>query len=51
MLNSIGIPDSHLDESVEFLGEARKNQGLGLAIYAKTYIQSIIPKFEVLFGK
>jgi hypothetical protein len=36
---------------VEFLGEACKNQGLGLAISAKTYIQNVIPKFEGLFGK
>jgi hypothetical protein len=37
--------------NVEFLGEARKNQGLGLALSAKTYIQNVIPKFEGLFGK
>jgi hypothetical protein len=33
------------------LGDSYKNQGLGLAISAKTYIQNIIPKFEGLFGK
>jgi hypothetical protein len=27
------------------------NQGLGLAISAKTYIHNVIPKFEGLFGK
>jgi hypothetical protein len=36
---------------VEFLGEAWKNQGLGLALSARTYIQNVIPKFEGLFGK
>jgi hypothetical protein len=35
---------------VEFLGGAWKNQGLGLTLSAKSYIQNIIPKFEVLFG-
>jgi hypothetical protein len=34
---------------MEFLGKAWKNQGLGLVISAKTYIQNIIPKFESLF--
>jgi hypothetical protein len=28
-----------------------ENHGLELAISAKTYIQNVIPKFEVLFGK
>jgi hypothetical protein len=36
---------------VEFLGEVWKNQGLGLALSAKTYIQNVIFKFEGLFGK
>jgi hypothetical protein len=51
MLKSVGIPEYYLGGNVEFLGEAWKNQGLGLAISAKTYIQNIIPKFEGLFGK
>jgi hypothetical protein len=53
MLKSCGhfIPEYYLGENVEFLGEAWKNQGLGLAISAKTYIQNVIPKFEDLFGK
>jgi hypothetical protein len=51
MIKSVGIPEYHLGGNVEFLGEAWKNQGLGLAISAKTYIQNIIPKFEGLFGK
>jgi hypothetical protein len=36
---------------VVFLGDAWKNQGLGLDLSAKTYIQDVIPKFEGLFGK
>jgi hypothetical protein len=51
MLKSVGIPEYYLGANVEFLGEAWKNQGLGLAISTKTYIQNIIPKFEDLFGK
>jgi hypothetical protein len=38
MLKSVGIPEYYLGGNVEFLGEAWKNQGLGLAISAKTYI-------------
>jgi hypothetical protein len=41
----------YLGLNVEFLGELWKNQGLGLAISAKIYIQHFIPKFEGLFGK
>jgi hypothetical protein len=51
MLKSVGIPEYYLGGSVEFLGEAWKNQGLGLALSAKTYIQNDIQKFEGLFGK
>jgi hypothetical protein len=51
MLKSVGILEYYLGENVEFLGETWKNQGLGLAISAKTYIQNFIPKFEGLFGK
>jgi hypothetical protein len=51
ILKSVGIPEYHLGGNVEFLGEAWKNQGLGLAISAKTYIQNVILKFEGLFGK
>jgi hypothetical protein len=40
-----------IGENVEFLGEAWKNQGLGLALSAKAFIQNVIPKFESLFGK
>jgi hypothetical protein len=51
MLKSVGIPEYYLDGNVEFLGKAWKNQGLGLALSAKTYIQNFIPKFEALIGK
>jgi hypothetical protein len=51
MLKSVDIPEYNLGGNVEFLGEAWNDQGLGLAISAKTYIQNVIPKFEGLFGK
>jgi hypothetical protein len=51
MLKSVGIPEYYLGWNVEFLGEAWKNQGLGLALSEKICIQNIIPKFEGLFGK
>jgi hypothetical protein len=51
MLKSVGIPEYYLGGNVESLGETWKNQGLGLALSAKTYIQNVIPKFEDLFGK
>jgi hypothetical protein len=51
MLKIVGIPEYYLSRNVEFLGEAWKNQGLGLSLSEKTYIQDIIPKFEGLFGK
>jgi hypothetical protein len=50
-LKSVGIPEYYLGGNVEFLGEAWKNQGLGLVLSAKTYIQNFIPKFEGHFGK
>jgi hypothetical protein len=49
MVMSLGTLEYYLGGNVEFLREAWKNQGLGLAISAKTYIQNIIPKFEDLF--
>jgi hypothetical protein len=51
LLKNVGIPEYYLGGNVEFLGDSWKNQGLGLAISARTYIQNIIPKFENLFGK
>jgi hypothetical protein len=46
MLKSVGILEYSLGGNVEFLGEAWKNQGLGLAFSAKTDTQNVIPKFE-----
>ena len=51
LLKNVGIPEYYLGGNVEFLGDSWKNQGLGLAISARTYIQNVIPKFENLFGK
>jgi hypothetical protein len=39
MLNIVGISEYYLGGNVKLLGETWKNQGLGLAISAKTYIQ------------
>jgi hypothetical protein len=50
-LRGVGIPEYYLGVNVEFLGEGWKNQGLGLALSEKIYIQKVIPKFEDLFGK
>jgi hypothetical protein len=50
-VKSLGIQVYYLGGNVEFLGEAWKNQGLGLPLSSKTYIQNVIPKFEGLFGK
>jgi hypothetical protein len=50
ILKIVAIPEYYLVGNVEFLGEAWKNQGLGLAISAKTYIQNVIPKFEGLLA-
>jgi hypothetical protein len=51
LLKGVGIPEHYLGGNVEFLGEAWKNHGLGLALSARTYIQNVIPKFESLCGK
>jgi hypothetical protein len=51
MSKSVGIPDYYSCGNMEFLGEAWKYQGLGLALSAKTYIQNVILKFEGLSGK
>jgi hypothetical protein len=51
MLKSVAIPGYDLGGNLEFLGEAWKNQGLGLTLLAKTYIQNVISKSEGLSGK
>jgi hypothetical protein len=48
LLKGIGIPENYLGGNVEFLGEEWKNQGLGLALSARTYIHYVICKFESL---
>jgi hypothetical protein len=45
ILKSVDIPEYYLGGNVEFLGEAWKNQGLGLDLSAKICIQKVIPKF------
>ena len=50
-MKNVGIPEYYLGGNVEFLGDSWKNQGLRLAISARTYIQNVIPKLESLFGK
>jgi hypothetical protein len=51
MLKSVGIPEYYLGGYEEFLGESWKNQGLGLALSVKTFIQNVVLKFDGLFGK
>jgi hypothetical protein len=51
MLKSVGIPEYYLGGNLDVLREAWMNQGLGLAISAKIYIQNVTLKFEGLFGK
>jgi hypothetical protein len=51
LLKIVVIPEYYLGGNVEILGDAWKNQQLGLVISAKTYIQNVIPKFESHFGK
>jgi hypothetical protein len=40
------IPEYYVGVNVEFLGLLWKNQGLGLAISARTCIQNVISKFD-----
>jgi hypothetical protein len=51
LLKNVGIPEYYLGGNVEFLGDVWKNQGLGLAISTRAYMENVIPKFENLFGK
>jgi hypothetical protein len=51
MIKSVGIPEYYLGGNVEFLGEAWKNQGLGLALSAKTYIQTSSLNLKVFLAK
>jgi hypothetical protein len=49
LLNNLDTPEYYLGGNVEFLKESWKNQGLGLALFTRTHIQNIIPKFESRF--
>ena len=51
LLKNVGIPEYYLGGNEESLGDLWKNQGLGLAISARTYIQYFIPKSESFLGK
>jgi hypothetical protein len=51
LLIDAGIPKYYLGGNVECLGKPLKNQGLGLALSVKTYIQNFISKFESLLGE
>jgi hypothetical protein len=45
------FPEYFSGGNVELLGETWKNQGLGLDLSAKTYINNVIPKCEGILGK
>jgi hypothetical protein len=47
----LGLSEYYLDGNAKFLGEAWKNQRLGLAFSARTNIQIVIPKFERICDK
>jgi hypothetical protein len=51
MLKSAGIPEYYLGVNVELIGDAWMNQGLGLTISSKTYIQNVIAKFKSLLER
>jgi hypothetical protein len=51
MIKIVDIPEYYIGGNEEFLGEAWKNQRLGLDLSANTYIQNVIPEFEGVFGK
>jgi hypothetical protein len=51
MLKSVDIPKYYLGGNAEFLGESWKNQGLGLALSAKTYIKTSFRNLKVLLAK
>jgi hypothetical protein len=40
-LKNVGIPEYNLSGNVEFLGDSWKNQGLGFATSARTFIQNL----------
>jgi hypothetical protein len=48
---SVSVPEYYLGGNVKLLGETWKNHGSGLAIYARSYIQNVIPKFESILAR
>jgi hypothetical protein len=50
VLKGVGAPEYYSGVNVEFLGDVWKNQGLGLVLSTKTYIQNLISKFESFCG-
>ena len=48
IMKGVGIPEYYLGGDVEMLDEHCKDDCVGLALSAKTYIKNIIPKFEEL---
>jgi hypothetical protein len=51
LMKSVGIPEYYLCGNADFLVDSWKNQGLGVAISARTYIQNVIPKSQHLYDK
>jgi hypothetical protein len=51
LLKSVGIPEYYLGGNMEFLGDAWKNQGLGLAISGKTHTQNSFRNLKVFLAK
>jgi hypothetical protein len=49
MLENGCISEYYLGGNVKFLEESWKNQGLGLALSEKIYIQNVIAMFEDIF--
>jgi hypothetical protein len=44
LLKNVGIPEYYIGGNVEFLGDSRKNQGLGLAISAFLSLRACLVK-------
>ena len=51
ILKGVGVPEYYLGGDVEILDQHWKDDGVGIALSAKTYIKNVIPKFELLFGE
>ena len=49
-LKGTGSPEYFLGADIEVLDEHWQNEGVGLGISARTYIEQIVPKFEQLFN-